>query len=57
MSSPGVYNRSNNSNLFSALSENGRLGLSEKVIEDFLQLTSAHRGEVIITVTSAKVCP
>ncbi|SHO76633.1 Similar to S.cerevisiae protein ATP5 (Subunit 5 of the stator stalk of mitochondrial F1F0 ATP synthase) [Malassezia sympodialis ATCC 42132] len=41
-------------NLFDALSENGRLGLSEKVIEDFLQLTSAHRGEVIITITSAK---
>lgn len=46
----------NSSNLFAALSENGRLGLSEKVIEDFLQLTSAHRGEVIITITSAKVC-
>ncbi|KAL4402823.1 ATP synthase F0 subcomplex subunit OSCP Atp5 [Malassezia pachydermatis] len=41
-------------NLFEALAENGRLNLSEKVIEGFLQLTSAHRGEVIITITSAK---
>lgn len=41
-------------NLFNTLSQNGRLGLSEKVIEGFLQLTSAHRGEVIITITSAK---
>lgn len=42
------------SNLFDALSQNGRLGLTEKVIEGFLELTSAHRGEVIITITSAK---
>jgi len=56
MSSPGTYLTTYTSNLFDALSENGRLGLSEKVIEDFLQLTSAHRGEVIITITSAKVC-
>ena len=42
------------SNLFEALSQNGRIGLTEKVIEGFLELTSAHRGEVIITITSAK---
>ncbi|KAE8213041.1 hypothetical protein CF319_g210 [Tilletia indica] len=40
-------------NLFTVLAENGRLGDTPKVLEGFLQLMSAHRGEVTITVTSA----
>ncbi|PWN46420.1 putative ATP5-F1F0-ATPase complex, OSCP subunit [Ceraceosorus guamensis] len=40
-------------NLFEVLAENGRLPDTEKVIEGFLELMSAHRGEVVITVTSA----
>ncbi|WFD36450.1 Glucosaminyl phosphatidylinositol (GlcN-PI) nositol acylation protein [Malassezia cuniculi] len=41
-------------NLFATLAENHRLGFTEKVIEGFLELVSAHRGEVEIVVTSAK---
>ncbi|WFC95522.1 ATP synthase F0 subcomplex subunit OSCP atp5 [Malassezia brasiliensis] len=41
-------------NLFDTLSDNNRLSLTEKVIDDFLQLISAHQGEVAIQITSAK---
>ncbi|UZJ56455.1 hypothetical protein CBS101457_005775 [Exobasidium rhododendri] len=40
-------------NLFSALADHGRLGETEKVIDGFLELMSAHRGEVEVIVTSA----
>lgn len=43
------------SNLFDVLAAHGRLGETEKVIDGFLQLMSAHRGEVEVTVTSASV--
>ena len=42
------------SNLFDTLSDNNRLNLTEKVITDFMELISAHQGEVTIQVTSAK---
>lgn len=42
------------SNLFNTLSQNGRLNLTEKVIDGFLELMNAHRGEVVVTITSAK---
>lgn len=41
-------------NFFQVLGENGRLYETEKVIEDFLNLMSAHRGEMTITITSAQ---
>ncbi|WFD32066.1 ATP synthase F0 subcomplex subunit OSCP atp5 [Malassezia sp. CBS 17886] len=41
-------------NLFETLSENGRLALTEKVIDDFMKLISAHNGVVEIAVTSAR---
>ncbi|KAG0139743.1 hypothetical protein CROQUDRAFT_666058 [Cronartium quercuum f. sp. fusiforme G11] len=41
-------------NLLSVLAENGRLYETEKVIDDFLSLMSAHRGEITITITSAQ---
>lgn len=40
-------------NLFAVLADNGRLGDTEKVIDGFLELMSAHRGEIEVTVTSA----
>jgi F-type H+-transporting ATPase subunit O len=40
-------------NLFGVLSENGRLGEIEGVIEDFSELVSQHKGELTVTVTSA----
>ncbi|CAD6891977.1 unnamed protein product [Tilletia controversa] len=40
-------------NLFTVLAENGRLSDTPKVLEGFLELMSAHRGEVTVTVTSA----
>ena len=40
-------------NLFSVLSENGRLGEVENVIADFNELVAQHRGELTVTVTSA----
>ncbi|WFD07251.1 Glucosaminyl phosphatidylinositol (GlcN-PI) nositol acylation protein [Malassezia vespertilionis] len=43
-------------NLFEVLSDNGRLSMSEAVIDDFMSLISAHSGEVKVLVTSAKVC-
>ena len=44
-------------NFFAVLSENGRLHDSEKVIEEFKTIMSAHRGEVLITVTCALNAP
>lgn len=41
-------------NFFEVLAENGRLYDSEKVIEDFLEIMSAHRGEVKVTITTAQ---
>ncbi|KAI3613467.1 hypothetical protein CBS9595_004300 [Malassezia furfur] len=49
---------SNKDQVFSALSTKGGADeitrLTEKVIDDFLQLISAHQGEVAIQITSAK---
>lgn len=41
-------------NLFSVLAENGRLNEWEKVIDGYLTLMTAQRGELDVTVTSAK---
>lgn len=41
-------------NLLEVLADNGRLAETSKVIEGFNQLTSAYRGEVEVTVTSAQ---
>lgn len=41
-------------NLFEVLGDNRRLNEAEKVLDDFLNLLSAHRGEVTITITSAQ---
>jgi len=40
-------------NLFSVLSENGRLGEVESVIEGFNELVAQYKGELTVTVTSA----
>ena len=40
-------------NLFNVLSENGRLGEAEGVIEGFNELVAQHKGELTVTVTSA----
>ncbi|KAF8160665.1 ATP synthase delta subunit-domain-containing protein [Crassisporium funariophilum] len=40
-------------NLFRVLSENGRLGETEGVIEDFNELVAQYKGELTVTVTSA----
>ncbi len=40
-------------NLFSILSENGRLGETQGVIEGFNELVATHKGEVTVTITSA----
>jgi ATP synthase F1 delta subunit len=44
-------------NLFTVMAENGRLDLTTKVINAFGSLMAAHRGEVLVTVTSTKVKP
>ncbi|GAA5897678.1 hypothetical protein JCM6882_000066 [Rhodosporidiobolus microsporus] len=41
-------------NLFGVLAENGRLYETDKVIENFLEIMSAHRGEVKVTITTAQ---
>merc|ERR1711893_201223 len=41
-------------NLFGALAENGRLNKLNSVVKSFGTIMSAHRGEVICTVTTAK---
>lgn len=38
---------------FEVLAENGRLYEADKVIADFLEIMSAHRGEVKVTITTA----
>jgi F-type H+-transporting ATPase subunit O len=40
-------------NLLTVLVENGRLGETQKVIQGFQNLMMAHRGELVVTVTSA----
>lgn len=40
-------------NFFEVLAENGRLYQSSKTIEDFLEIMTAHRGEVKVVITSA----
>jgi len=42
-------------NFISTLNENGRLGIFEKVVDSYKQLTSAQRGEKHVTVISAQV--
>ena len=44
-------------NLFSVLSENGRLNETEGVIEGFNELVAAHKGELTVTITSAGPLP
>lgn len=42
-------------NFFVVLAENRRLDETQKIIDSYFQLMSAHRGEVAVTVTTAKV--
>lgn len=42
-------------NFFETLAENGRLNQTSKVIASFEELMSAHRNELPLVVTSAKV--
>ncbi|KAI9229195.1 MAG: OSCP/delta subunit of ATPase [Piptocephalis tieghemiana] len=42
------------SNFFNVLAENGRLADTPKIISSYHTLMGAHRGEVVVTVTSAK---
>ncbi|TFK75265.1 F1 complex, OSCP/delta subunit of ATPase [Pluteus cervinus] len=44
-------------NLLSVLSENGRLGETQGVIEGFNELVAQYRGELSVTVTSASPLP
>jgi F-type H+-transporting ATPase subunit O len=44
-------------NLFTVLSENGRLGETEGVIEGFNELVAQYKGELTVTVTSAAPLP
>lgn len=44
-------------NLLSVLSENGRLGETEGVIEGFNELVAQYKGELTVTVTSATPLP
>lgn len=44
-------------NLFTVLSENGRLGETEGVIEGFNELVTQYKGELNVTVTSASPLP
>lgn len=41
-------------NFFEVLAENGRLYQASKTIDDFLEIMSAHRGEVKVTITTAQ---
>jgi F-type H+-transporting ATPase subunit O len=41
-------------NFFTVLSENGRLHETNKAITNFLEIMSAHRGEVKVTITTAE---
>ena len=42
-------------NFFDVLAENGRLNETAKIIDSYHALMSAHRGELTVTVTTAKV--
>ncbi|KAJ9111388.1 hypothetical protein QFC19_001156 [Naganishia cerealis] len=42
------------SNLLQVLASNGRLPIFPSIITDFATLMSAHRGELVVTVTSAE---
>jgi F-type H+-transporting ATPase subunit O len=42
------------SNLLQVLASNGRLSLFPAIITDFSTLMSAHRGELVVTITSAE---
>merc|ERR1712150_307006 len=42
------------SNLFATMAENGRLRITGDVMKAFRTIMSAHRGEIVITVTSAQ---
>jgi F-type H+-transporting ATPase subunit O len=42
-------------NFFETLAENGRLPQTSKVIESYGELMSAHRNELPLVITSAKV--
>ncbi|THG99932.1 hypothetical protein EW026_g2508 [Hermanssonia centrifuga] len=44
-------------NLFSVLSDNGRLAETEGVIEGFNELVATHKGELTVTITSASALP
>lgn len=44
------------SNLFETLAENGRLVETQKVIAAYHELMGAHRNELNVVITSAKVC-
>lgn len=44
-------------NLFTVLSENGRLTETEGVIEGFNELVATHKGELTVTITSASPLP
>ena len=44
-------------NLFSLLSENGRLGETQSVIEGFNELVSKHKGELKVVISSAIPLP
>ncbi|KAI0930400.1 hypothetical protein AcW1_009104 [Taiwanofungus camphoratus] len=44
-------------NLFSVLSENGRLAEAQGVIEGFNELVSSYKGELTVTITSATPLP
>jgi len=44
-------------NLFALLSENGRLGETQSVIEGFNELVSKHKGELKIVISSATSLP
>jgi len=41
-------------NFFDTLAENGRLGETVKIINGYLELMQAHRGEIPVTITSHK---
>ena len=41
-------------NFFEVLAENGRLYQASKTIDDFLEIMSAHRGEVKVVITTAQ---
>jgi F-type H+-transporting ATPase subunit O len=43
-------------NLLEVMSENGRLGRLDDVVNDFERITRAYKGEVDVIVTSAQVC-